>query len=222
MKRVTSPRFWKAGRKNYTWILAPRPGPHPKRFSFPLGVVLRDYLKLVESKREAKAALQTGEILVDGVARKDLNFPVGLMDVLTVVPLKKNYRVIPYENGLTIIEIDEKDAKTKVARVVRKQLVKGGRVQVTTHDGRNFLDVDARVGDSLVITEGKVRVLKLDTGMLALVTRGKRAGRMGKIISVGRNIRMEGVKEVFEAPREYVLVIGKEKPVVKLYEGTSD
>ena len=227
MKRVTSPKFWKAGRKKHVWIISPVPGPHPKRFSFPLGVIVRDYLGLAQNRKEAKAALNSGNVLVDGVVRRELKFPVGLMDVITIVPLKKHYRVIPYEKGLRIIEIPEKEAKIKVLRVVRKQVIENGKLQITTHDGRNFLNVKADVGDSLVISlpDGKIKsILKLEPGALALVIKGRRAGRMGKVISVGRNVRMEGVKEVFEAPKEYVMVIGKGKPVVKMYEdeGTGD
>ena len=225
MKRVTSPKFWKAGRKKHVWVISPRPGPHPKRFSFPLGVIIRDRLGLAQNRREAKAILNQGHVLVDGKARKELHFPVGLMDVISIPAMKKHYRIVPYEKGLEIIEIPEKEAKIKVVRVIRKQAVKGGRIQITTHDGRNFLGIDAKVGDSLFIElpDAKVKeILKLEPGALALVIRGKSAGRMGKVISVGRTVRLEGNKQVFEAPKDYVLVIGKEKPVVKLYEGTGD
>ena len=106
MKRVTSPKFWRAGRKNKVWIFTPRPGPHPKRFSFPLSVLLRDVLGLVSDAREARAAIKSKEVLIDGVPRRDTNFPVGLMDVISIPSMKKYYRIFPVPNGLTAVEIE--------------------------------------------------------------------------------------------------------------------
>ena len=146
MKRVTSPKFWRSGRKNFKWIFSPRPGPHAKNFSFPLTVVLRDVLGLVEDAREAKAAIKK-RVLVDGVTRNDHNFPVGLMDVVSIPVMKKAYRAVPAKRGLEIVGIPEKEAKLKLVRVIGKQMV-DSKVQLTTHDGRNFLGVDAKTSAS--------------------------------------------------------------------------
>ena len=222
-KRVTSPVFWKAGRKNAVWVTSPAPGPHPADFSIPLQVLVRDVLGLVETAREAKAAIRAGHVLVDDVPRKNHKFPVGLMDVVSIAPLGKYYRVVPCPKGLRVVEIPKKEASLKPARVVSKQAV-SSKVQVTLHDGRNFLDIKASPGDTVVLKGGKPsKVLKLEKGALCLIVRGGRAGRMGKLLSVERGLaRLEGNKDVFEAPVEYVMVIGEKEPVVKLYEASND
>jgi small subunit ribosomal protein S4e len=226
-KRVTSPVFWRAGRKNFTWITSPSPGPHPAKRSIPLQVLVRDILKLVETGREARAVIRQGKVLVDGVARKEYKFPVGLMDVVSFPDLKKHYRVVPYEKGLKVIEIPAKESKTKPVKLVSKQVVKGGKVQVTTHDGHNRLGIKASVGDTLLVEDGKVKgTIGMKAGALCLVIRGKQAGRMGKLLKsdgAARGLaRLGSSNEVFEAPFNYIMVIGEKQPVVKVYEESSD
>ena len=222
MKRVTSPKFWKAGRKNKVWIFTPRPGPHPKRFCFPLSVLLRDVLGLVSDAREARAAIKHKEILIDGIPRRDTNFSVGFMDVVSIPSMKKHYRVIPVPKGLQVIEITEKESKLKAVKVVSKQLV-NGKIQITTHDGRNFLGVEnVKTGDTLIIEfgkEGKAKIkktLKSEEGMLMLVFKGRQSGRLGTFKSVNKTMKMKGGQKIFEAPTDYVMVIGKDKAEIKV------
>ena len=66
-------------KKIRTWVVTPRPGPHPKYSSIPLLIVVRDILKLVETGKEAKKIIKAGEILVDGRPRKDHKYPTGFM-----------------------------------------------------------------------------------------------------------------------------------------------
>ncbi|MBR9689475.1 MAG: 30S ribosomal protein S4e [Candidatus Altiarchaeota archaeon] len=228
-KRVTSPTFWGAGRKNFVWITSPAPGPHPAKMSIPLQVLIRDVLKLVRTGREARAAIHEGHVLVDGVIRKEHKFPVGLMDVISFPALKKQYRTVPYDKGLKVIEISDKDSKVKPVRVVTKQAVSGGKIQVTSHDGGNYLGVSAKVGDTLLIKDKKVnKILEMKQGALCLVFRGRQAGRMGKLVKFDGSpansglARLKGGNEVFEAPVNYLMVIGEDKPVVKLYEESSN
>lgn len=226
-KRVTSPVFWRAGRKNFVWITSPSPGPHPASRSIPLQVLIRDILKLVEKGREARAVIRQGKVLVDGVPRKEHKFPVGLMDVVSFPDLKKHYRVVPYEKGLKVIEIPKNEASIKPVKLIAKQVVKGGKIQVTTHDGHNRLGVKASVGDTLLIEDSKVKAtLKMESGMLCLVIRGKQAGRMGKLLKsdgAAKGLaRLGSSKDVFEAPFNYIMVIGEKQPVVKVYEESND
>lgn len=222
-KRVTSPVFWRAGRKNFKWITSVSPGPHPERRSIPLQVLLRDVLGLVDTARGAKAAIKMGQVVIDGVVRKEHQFPVGLMDVITLPAMKKYYRVVPYEKGLKVIEITKKDAGLKLVKVVRKQLVGKGKTQITASDGRNYLYPKARTGDTLVIKDNKVsEKLAMKKGQLCIVTEGKQAGRMGKLVKLAKIAQLEGNKEVFEVPLNYIMVVGESKPMVRMYEGTKD
>ena len=145
------------------------------------------------------------------------------MDTVSIPVLKKNYRMVPYSKGLKIIEIDAKEVKTKLLKVISKQVNKKGVIQVTTHDGQNFLGLTAKVNDTLVQKDGKIsKILKFDVGSLFLVYKGRQAGRMGKLTKLDKLATLDGNKKKFEVPIEYIINIGEKTPVVKLYEETSD
>ena len=46
LKRQMAPNFWKIERKQSRFVLKVHPGPHSKSTAYPLGVVLRDILKV--------------------------------------------------------------------------------------------------------------------------------------------------------------------------------
>ena len=83
-KRISVPKSWQISKKSRKWITSTRPGPHSKDQSVPLAVVLRDMLGIVDNRAEAKRVLSEGKVLVDGVVRKDVRFPVGIMDIITI------------------------------------------------------------------------------------------------------------------------------------------
>ena len=73
-------------------MVRPRPGPHKLNECIPLQILVRDVLKLVDTGSDAKRMIKMGEILVDGKPRKDHKYPAGLMDVVSIPKIKKNYR----------------------------------------------------------------------------------------------------------------------------------
>ena len=127
-----------------------------------LGVVLRDVLGVAQSMREAKRALATRRILVDGRVTTDMRRGVGVMDVLTVGD--DHYRCILEGNGkLRYVPISAKDAGVKLCRVDGKTTIKGGITQLNLHDGRNMLVDDANkynTMDTLVLEVGSQKVKK--------------------------------------------------------------
>ena len=54
LKRQMAPKFWKIERKHSRFVLKVHPGPHSKSTAYPLGVVLRDILKVCSTMREAE------------------------------------------------------------------------------------------------------------------------------------------------------------------------
>ena len=84
----------------------------------PLGVVLRDVLRVAHNIREAKRILHSRKVLVDGKIETDRSRGVGLMDVLTVG--EDNFRCVLDTNGkLRYRPITKKSAKSKICRVNR-------------------------------------------------------------------------------------------------------
>ena len=128
MKRLTAPKFWHVNKKSTKWVISPRPGPHKKVESIPLTILMRDILKAVEKAKEARLLIKSGEVIVDGKARKDHKYAVGLMDAISIPKLGKSYRVVPSKTGLEVIEIENSEASKKICRIEDKTVVKGGKV----------------------------------------------------------------------------------------------
>lgn len=178
LKRLLAPKFWKVEKKVSTWTVSPRPGPHKKFESIPLLIIIRNILGLAEIASEAKSIIKKGEILVDGKPRKDFAYPAGLMDAVSIPKLGKFYRVVPYQKGLRLAEIPEKESKLKILKIRDKTILKGGKTQLNFYDGKNLIvgkDV-YKVGDSVLLELPSMKILehvKLEKGVKGLITRGR-------------------------------------------------
>lgn len=231
LKRLLAPKFWKVPKKVKKWVVSPRPGPHKKFECIPLQIIVRDVLKLTETGKEAKTIIKKGEILVDGKPRKDHAYPVGLMDSIAIPKIKKYFRVLPSKKGLGLKEISEKETNKKICRINNKTMIKKGRIQLNLHDGKSLLvEKDVyKTGDSVLIEVSSQKIInhiKLEKGNVALITKGKNAGKIGKIEgTISKRSLAEPNKVVckidnkkFEIIKEFVFPVGKEKPMIKLSE----
>jgi len=231
LKRRAAPRSWTVPRKGTKWILRPRPGPHPQDRALPLLLVLRDLRKVVVSAREARHLVSDGAVQIDAKVAKDLARGVGLMDTVSLAPpLDLHYRLVTDRRGkLVLVSIPSTEAAVKIARVRAKHAAKGGKVEVTLHDGRNLLTAAStpwKVGDSLKIELPKQKVLEhlaLKPGALAYVAGGSHVGELGRVERVEvRNSPQPNLvhfKEGFSTIKEYVFVVGEQSPGVTLGEG---
>lgn len=228
LKRLLAPKFWRVPKKVAKWTVAPRAGPHKKFESIPLQIIVRDILKLAETGKEAKSIIKKGEVFVDGKVRKDHAYAAGLMDVVAVPKIKKYFRVVPTEKGLELVEIEESETDKKICRIKNKASVKKGKLQLNLHDGKNLLvDKDVyRTGDSLLLKLPEQKILehiKLENGNIGLIVKGKNSGRLVRIkeLVISRSREPNKVicdlenKEI-EVLKDYVFVVGKEEPAIKL------
>ncbi|MEM5829618.1 MAG: 30S ribosomal protein S4e [Candidatus Aenigmatarchaeota archaeon] len=230
LKRLLAPEFWKVPKKLTTWVVSPSPGPHKKFECIPLLVIVRDILGLVEKGREARLIIKMGEILVDGKPRKDPGYPAGLMDVISIPKLNKNYRIVPFEKGLKLIEIPEKEANMKILNIRNKRVVKGGRTQLNFHDGKNLLvEEDVyKVGDSILVELPSLKILdhfKLEKGAVGLILKGKNAGKLAKVVEIvvkrslePRKVICESEGKMLEVIFDYFFLVGRESPVIRVVE----
>ena len=213
------------------WIVSPRPGPHKKFESIPLLIIVRDILKLVDSASDAKKIIKSKEIFVDGKPRVDYKYPVGLFDSIEVPKIDKQFRVVPSKKGLELIEISKQESKQKLCRINEKTMVKNGILQLNLNDGKNILSdkktkTDYKTGDSLLIEVPNQKIidhLKMDKGMLAIITGGQNIGTIAKIKELiirrtrePNKIICEKDGKDFEAIADYVFVVGKTKPEIKV------
>jgi small subunit ribosomal protein S4e len=228
LKRLVAPKFWRVGRKVRKWVVSPSPGPHKKMECFPLLIIVRDILKLAEDAKEAKRIIKSGEVLVDGKVRKDHAFPVGLFDTLAIPKIKKFYRVVPAEDGLKIVEINEEEAKIKICRIEKKTVVKKGRIQLNLNDGKNLLleKNGFCVGDSVLLELPSLKILqhiKLEKDCLGVIIKGKNSGKIAKVLEIvaGKALRKPKVicmleNQKVEVLKEHFFPIGKEKILIKV------
>jgi len=186
LKRIASPKTWQIPRKGYKWIIKPNPGPHSLEMGMPIAVWLREYLGIAKNMKEVRFMLNSGKVLVDNRPIRDPAFQVGLMDTISIPEIDKYYRVLINQKlKLFLHEIPKEEASKKVVRVTKKQTVKGGIIQVTGHDGRNFLvDNSIKVGDSLLITlpDQKIeKIIPVKSGTIVYFYYGAKAGTLGKV-----------------------------------------
>ncbi|HIP63410.1 MAG TPA: 30S ribosomal protein S4e [Archaeoglobus profundus] len=228
-KRLSAPKTYKIPRKGYKWVVKPSPGPHNK-YAVPLLLIVRDYLQLADTAREARRIIAAGEILVDGVPRKDYKFPVGLFDVIKIPKLGKSYRIVFDDKG-RYVPIEIEDDNVKLYKIVNKTMVKGGKIQLNLFDGTNILGSNEyKTKDSILMTIPDKKIidhLKFEEGALAMITGGNHVGELGRIkeyrvvrSSAPNLVTVESESgEEFTTIVDYVFVVGKkddDKPVIDL------
>ncbi len=232
-KRAMAPSFWTIQRKSHQFTVSTSPGPHGREDSYPLAVLIREVLKVVNTYQEARDVIRDGKILVDGVVRRVPDFPVGLMDILEIPILKKVYRMVPVKgSALGPVEIPDSEKNLKLCKVRSKTSVRGGRVQYGFHDGRSILaesEIDMGPSDVCLLevpSQKIVRVVGLKKGVIALAVKGRRAGKIGRVkeLRSGTMIRskmadldIEGVEA--ELPADMIIAVGDEKPLVTVTGG---
>lgn len=197
LKRIASPKAIPVhDRKEKTWMTKAIAGPHPKKKAIPLGVLVRDVLKIATTLREAKKILSNRMVEVDGRVRTEEKFPIGLMDVISFAKSNQNFRIsIDRKGRLVPVEITKDHTSSKICKVVKKHTIPGGKLAYTFHDGKNLIgDNHVHVGDSVLVNlpDGKLKNhLKRDIGSRCLIIEGTHAG---KVVTLKEIIERKGGK----------------------------
>lgn len=221
LKRLNAPRSWVIPRKTNIYTTKPRPGAHAIERALPLGTVVRDFLKLAATGREAARVIGAGDIQVDGRVVKDAKFAVGFMDVVAVPKTKQAWRVfIDDKARLRLVPIEASQAGWKLVQINGKSTVTGGKTQLNLHDGRNLLvkKDDYSTGDVLRLELPTQKVLghfPLKAGSSVLITDGRHAGEVApvKAIEITRShkpnlIHLAVGAESFTTIKPYAFPIG--------------
>ena len=223
LKRIASPKAVPVtDRKAHKWMIKSFPGPHPKKHSISLGVLIRDIFKVAKNAREVSKILSNRLVEVDGRVRTEVKFPVGLMDIVSFPKSNKYYRlIVDWKGRLVPLEINKDKAALKILKVVGKCTIPGGKLTVGFHDGRNMIaDNHLKVGDSVVASLPKVSIkthLKLHKGARCLVSEGKHAGSIVKLKEIierkgskPSEARVEGDGAEFITVAKYLFVVDDE------------
>ena len=218
-KRLSVPKSWPVERKTETFTVKADAGPHGEA-GVPLLIVLRDVLGYADTRKEARYALDQDSVLINGKAVSDEERPVGMFDILAFTERDEYYRVFPGQGGrLSLTPIDAESAGSKLGKVVNKQHVPGGEVQLTLHDGQTLVvdDESYDTDDSLIVDNESDEVVahfEYETGALVTAVNGEHAGEVGRVDeirvtpgSADNIVQVEQEDGAFETVEDYVVVI---------------
>jgi len=233
LRRISTPKTWPIPRKGSYWITRPKPVGISFDLCMPIILWARDYLKLVNTRKELRYILSKGSIEVNGKKIRDISYPAGIFDTIRIVDLDRYYRVSIDDKGkLKLVEISKEEYGKKIIKIVRKQYVKGGKIQVTGFDGRNFLfkENNIKTGDSLLVNllENKIeKVVRMEPGNILFFYKGSKVGTFGRLKEIKILHRSFGhtkflvyedlnTKEVKETVADYGIVVGEERPLITI------
>ena len=222
LKRLNAPKRWFILRKTTKYIQKPLPGAHLLEESMPISLVLRQ-LGHAQTGAEVKKILMNHEVLIDGRRIRDPKASVGILDSIALPKSGEYYRVIFDAKGrLHLLAIPKGETTTKLCKVVNKTSVSGGKLQYNLNDGRNLLAEKnaANTGDTLVLQVPAQKIaqrLAFEKGALLYLLGGKHIGTLGVLESVEDNeIIFKANGQSIATAKKYALVVGKDKPVLKL------
>jgi len=189
LKRKNMPLSWGIPKKGTPFIIK------SDLKGIPILVVIRDILKLVKTRTELKKAIHKKEILLCNKEVRDEKKVVRLLDTLTIIPSRKNYRMILSNNGkFKFEEINEQEKDTKISKIINKKILKGKKTQLNLIDGRNFLsEIKCNVNDSLLInlrTNKIEKCIPLKENAKVLIIGGKHAGEEKIIKGIDNKLKM--------------------------------
>tara|TARA_B110000014_G_C20101244_1_gene578093 strand:- start:784 stop:1488 length:705 start_codon:yes stop_codon:yes gene_type:complete len=226
LKRLVAPRSWNIARKKNVWTTRPLPGKHSLEGAIPISTILRDYLNVCDTKREAKIILNDGAVLVDQRVIREPKTAVGLMDVISLPKMKIHLRTVLDNHGrIQFVDVKATEAKWKLVRVENKVVVKGGKTQLNLHDGTNLIsDKKVKTGDVLQLSLPSMKikkVLEFKEGAQAFIIGGAHVGSIAKIkeIEITRSTKPNLVMyDDFQTIKPYSFIVGEKKTMVTLPE----
>ena len=213
LKRQEVPKSWPIPRKGTAYVVRPNSNIWK---GIPILIILRDMLKIVQNRKEAKRAITSKNVLHNNRIIKDEKNNAVLFDVIEIVPAKKHYRINLSALGKFALEkISEKEANSKISKVIDKKTMKGKKTQVNLSDGRNFLtEIKCNTGDSVSINlkDRKIeKVLPLKENAKVIVFAGKHSGKTGTI----RKLKLERKMVSISVGEEHINVLIKQIMVVE-------
>ncbi len=226
LKRQMAPNFWSIERKHSRFVPKVSPGPHSASSAYPLGVVLRDILKVCNTMHEANLIVIGRRVKIDGRICLDVNRGVGLMDVLEFNPTGEAFRFVAKDSDvLHPIPIPRKEATSKIAKISRKIKIKGGKLQYSFHEVKTTIsEKEMNVGDSCILSLPELEIIsriKFEAGCSALITRGENAGVIGKvedvregIFSLPKRALISFGNRSVELPIDIVIPVGAQEPSI--------
>jgi small subunit ribosomal protein S4e len=210
LKRHFTNKSWPIPRKGTAYVVVPS---HSPDSGVPLLIAIRDILGAVKTRKELKKILLEGKVLVNGKKVREDNLTVQLFDKISLKDEKKYYEVEYSKTGkFDLKEISEKDANSKICKVINKKMLKGKQIQINFNDGRNMLSKEKlNIGESIVINlnDNKIeKIMPVKEKAKVLIVKGKHRGSKGDIVEINENkIKIKSDDKSFETKMEELIVI---------------
>lgn len=237
-KRLSAPVVYPIKRKHGVFTVRPHPTRSKIEVSIPLAIILREILDYAKTLSEVKKILAKNDIKVDGQRRTSYKFAVGPMDILEISKTEEFFRLTPYsgKRRLKLHPIPKEEAHLKLLRIHKKETVRGGSIQLTFHDGRNY-KINPEEETSIPIDELSPKdsiLFNLETteieshypfkeGNIGLIMGGHNVGLYGKIQEIetqlGRKIRtitLDTEEGEIKTTDNHIFIIGQDKPVIEI------
>lgn len=223
LKRLAAPKTWHVERKKTKFITKPQPGQHKTEFGVPLNTILKELLNYAKTTKEVKKLLNTNEVKIDGKARKDPRFQVGIFDAVEFTNISEYYRIILNKKGhISLLKISKEESSTKPCKIIGKTMVKG-KLQLNLYDGKNIIadKKDYKVGDTVLLSFPGQKIskhIKLDKKSSIFLIGGKHKGETGNIENIveDRVVYKNQKGELIETSKDFAFVVGEQKPSIKL------
>ena len=133
IKKTKMPTTWPVPRKGKKKRFIAVPS-HSVTKGISVLFLLRDVLKIARTRKEARHMTLNEMVKVDNKVRKDENFPVQVRGILSLDKAKLNYRLEIFNKKFRLVEISEKEAKTKIVKIVGKTILSGNKIQMNLDD----------------------------------------------------------------------------------------
>ncbi len=216
IKRTKMPKTWPVPRKGKNQRFIANVS-HAKKKSISLLAILRDILKIADTRKEAKYIVYNGDVKVNNKIRKNDTFPVQTFDTISLEKAKKYYRLEIVNKKFSLKEITKKESETKIIKIYGKTILPQNILQMNLEDGHNLLSKESfNVGDSVIYNtlSNKVeKIISLKKGSKVEVISGKHAGQKGKITGIesltkGKMYKIKLEEIEVSLPYKTILVIG--------------
>ena len=94
LKRLAAPKSWMLAKLGGALTCKPSSGPHKTREAMPIALFLRNRLNYALNMKEVTSIMKQRLVKIDGKVRTDHRFPAGFMDVIQLLKVNENFRLI--------------------------------------------------------------------------------------------------------------------------------
>jgi small subunit ribosomal protein S4e len=183
-KRSKMLKTWPVERKGNKKRFVARAN-HSSKKAITILALMRDVLKLADSRKEVRRIVHQEDVMINGLIRKDETFPVNAFDTISLEKMKKYYRLDIINKKFSLVEIDKKEIGERIFKISGKKILGKDKIQMNLESGTNLIyNKEFNVGDSVIYSckDKKVsKVVTLKKGCKVEIISGKHAGEKGEV-----------------------------------------